>query len=387
MSFNSTIFTQLLQEVNRYDFQNQVSKYNGDKKAWILKCFPILVIMMFTQLKKKDSLRDIETGMNLIRNQFYHLGLKEVKRSSLSDALKVRPHEVYEEYYYKLLEKLNSREKRRFKRKVKSLDSSTISLCLQKFGWAKYKSTKSGIKLHVLFDNDLLIPVKIFLTNAKAHDIEAVKIIKFKENELYVFDRGYNDYKYWYNIELAKSFFVTRLKSNAKIETIKNVKINKKSKKAGVVSDLIIRLTGNKANDYSKKLRLVVYYDKKIKKTFRFVTNNFNIKSEEIAAIYKDRWQIELFFKWIKQHLKIKKIISTSENGLKIQIWIALITYLLLMIIKLKLTINYNMFELLRRIQDCLNTRIDIYELLSMKFQDKIPKQDNEKYLWEIKFV
>ena len=141
------------------------------------------------------------------------------------------------------------------------------------------------------------------------------------------------------------------------------------------------------AYDYSKKLRLVVYYDKKIKKTFRFVTNNFNIKSEEIAAIYKDRWQIELFFKWIKQHLKIKKIISTSENGLKIQIWIALITYLLLMIIKLKLTINYNMFELLRRIQDCLNTRIDIYELLSMKFQDKIPKQDNEKYLWEIKFV
>ena len=384
MSFNSTIFSQILQQVNRYDFKNQVSKYNGDYKASVFKCFPVMITLMFAQLKGKQSLREIETGMNLMQNHFYHLGLKNVKRSSLSDALKVRPNEVFENYFYSLLEKIDKRTYKKFKRKLKSLDSSTISFCLQQFKWAKYKSSKAGIKLHVLFDNDLLAPVQVLITNAKNHDIEpAKKNINFIADEMYVFDRGYNDYNYWYKIQLTNAFFVTRLKKNAKIESLKDNALNNDQKKSGIISDKLVKI---KSNEYPENLRVITYYDKKTKKNFRFVTNSFDVSADEITKIYKDRWKIELFFKWIKQHLKVKRFISTSENGVKLQIWIALITYLLILKIKTQLTTAYDMIEILRRLQDCLEKRINIFDLLAIKFHSKPPGLDQEKYLWEGNF-
>ena len=388
MSFKSTIFSQVLQQINRYDFKNQVSKCNGDHKTHIFSCFSLLATLMFAQLRSKKSLREVETSLNLIQSSFYHLGIKKVRRSSLSDALKARPHQVFEEYFYSLVDKLDKKAYKRFKRKLKSLDASTISFCLNNFKWAKYKSTKAGIKLHVLLDNDLFAPVQVLITNAVLHDIEPVKEgITFYENEMYVFDRGYNDYSFWQKINTGKAFFTTRLKKNANIEVVENRNITNKEKISGVIADQMVRLSGTNAHEYKEKLRMVSYHCSKTNKDFRFVTNCTDVSALEIANIYKDRWQIELFFKWIKQHLKVTKVLSTSENGVKTQIWIALITYLLILKIKTTLTqSDYSILEILRRIGDCLDKRINIFELLSIKFQQIKPDYTELTLFEGIKF-
>jgi len=215
-----------------------------------------------------------------------------------------------------------------------------------------------------------LIPEKIIISNAKVHDIKGVDgKIDFKEDEIYVKDRGYACYKYLYKIELAKAFFVTRIKDNWKICRTFSRNVNQEN---GVLLDENIVVEGEKNKEYPKELRMVTFYHSESGKILRFITNNFEMEASEIADLYKSRWQIELFFKWIKQHLKIKTFYSTSENGVKIQIWCALITYLLLMKIKLTLTINMSVYELLRKVKNFLDKRINIYNLLLNKFiEDK----------------
>jgi hypothetical protein len=390
MSFHSTVFSQVLQQVNRYNFNCQVSKYKGDKGSSKFDCFSILVIMFFMQLKSKASLRDVTTGMNIFQNNFYHLGMNKISRlshSSLSDAMRSRPYEVFESYFYELLDKAylykstkGIKGAKRLRKILKLIDSTTISLCKNMYDWAKFRKTKSGIKLHTVFNADLLAPVQILITNAKKHDVSIVDEIEIKKGEMYVFDRGYNCFKYWNNIDLAGAFFVTRLKKNAKYHVLKKKVYTGRN---GVLSDRIIKIKGTNANDYNGKLRLVKYYDKETNKTFDFVTNDFKTSSKEIADIYKARWGIELFFKWIKQHLKIKKIISTSENGLKVQIWCAMILYLSLLLIKLECRINIDLFEVYRRIQDALFERIEVFRLITNRFE--IPEKigvEEEAYLW-----
>jgi putative transposase len=387
MSFKTTVFSQLLQGVNRYDFKKQVSKYDGDKGTSIYSCFAILVIMVFTQIKIKNSLRDIETGINVCGNNFYHLGLKKVSRSSLSDALKTRPCNVFEDYFYHLLEEYQNNETNRAakrlgkkKRKMRLLDSTTISMCKKKFDWAKFRSTKSGIKLHTVFDPELIVPIKVFITNAKEHDVNIVSKIEIVQGDVYVFDRGYNDYNYWHQIELGKAIFVTRLKKNTTYRVRKNMYVNKKN---GVLKDQIIRIKGTKENDYPEDLRLVTYYDKETDKTLKFVTNNLKASAKHMADTYKVRWQIELFFKWIKQHLKIKKFVSTTENGVKTQIWCALITYVLILLFKQKCMLKIELYEMLRRIKYGLMERCDIYYLVFEWFK-KPPRRirEDERFLW-----
>jgi hypothetical protein len=343
------------------------------------------------QLKSKASLRDVTTGMNIFQNNFYHLGMSKISRlshSSLSDAMRSRPYEVFESFFYELLDKAymykstkGIKGAKRLRKILKLIDSTTISLCKNMYDWAKFRKTKSGIKLHTVFDADLLAPVQILITNAKKHDVSIVDEIEIKKGEMYVFDRGYNCFKYWNNIDLAGAFFVTRLKKNAKYHVLKKKVYTGRN---GVLSDRIIKIKGTNANDYNGKLRLVKYYDKETKKTFDFVTNDFKTSSKEIADIYKARWGIELFFKWIKQHLKIKKIISTSENGLKVQIWCAMILYLSLLLIKLECTINIDLYEVYRRIQDALFERIEVFRLITNRFQ--IPEKisvEEEANLWQ----
>ena len=330
MSFNSTIFAQVLQEVNRYDFKNQVSKNNGDYKVQSFFCYDLLVTMLSSQIKKKDSTRNIISGLESMSSDLYHLGISGVKRTTLSNALNTRPAKVFEDYFYSLLEELPRRQKRKFIRKINILDSTTISFCLSKFNWAKYKSTKGGIKLHTMIDFDSLIPEKVLFTNAKVHDIKGVENkIEFIFGEIYVKDRGYASYKYLYDIDLAGAYFVTRIKDNWKITRVNSREVINAN---GVLLDEDIEVEGVKAVEYPKRIRMITFYHKDSKKVFRFITNNFEMSAEEIADIYKGRWQIELFFKWIKQHLNIKSFYSTSENGVKIQIWCALITYLLLIL-------------------------------------------------------
>lgn len=362
MAYQTPIITQIVQEVNRYDFKKQVSKYNGDRKVSKLTCFGILVAMIYAHLKTNKTLRDIVIGFQTALSSFYHLGLKSLKRSTISDALRNRPAEVYEKFYYSLLSSLNRKDRRRLGIKINLIDSTTISLCLEKFDWAKYRKKKGGIKLHVMLDSEMKLAEQVLITNAVCHDMKAINgEIEFIKGEVYVYDRGYSCYNYLHSIELAGAFFVTRLKSNWKYKVVKTKRV---PKTGGVRKDRLIRVSGTKKDEYPDKLRLVTFYHKESNKVLQFLTNNFRLSAKRIADIYKTRWQIELFFKWMKQHLKIKSFLSTSENGVKIQIWCALITHVLLHLIKSRLVIDMDVFDIYRRIQDRLFDGVDIYELL-----------------------
>lgn len=378
MAYQANILSQILREVNRYEFEKQVSKYAGDYKTSRYSCFNLLVTLLFTHLKANLTLRDIVYGFGLMLKNFYHLDLKSIKRSTLSDALRERNHKIFENYYYSLLSNLNRKQKRKFGRKINIIDSTTISFCIEKFNWAKYKSTKGGIKMHTLIDGDSSIPELVIITTADKHDIKGIRgKIDFKENEFYVYDRGYACYKYLYNIELNNAFFLTRIKSNWRY----SIAEQKTFDSGNILFDEVIKVEGTKANEYPKALRLVTFYHEESDRILKFITNNFDLGPETIADIYKSRWQIELFFKWIKQHLKIKSFLSTSENGVKTQVWCALITYLLLNIIKQKYQINLSLHQMTRLISTALCKRINLLELLTAKMKTSIAVKNNCRQL------
>jgi len=371
MAYQRPIITQIVQEVNRYDFKKQVSEYDGDRKVSKLKCFGILVAMIYTHLKTNRTLRDIVIGFQAALGSFYHLGLKSLKRSTISDALRNRPAEVYEKFYYSLLSSLNRSDRRQKGMKINLIDSTTISLCLEKFDWANYRKKKGGIKLHVMLDSETKLAEQVLITNAVCHDMKAINgEIEFKKGEVYVYDRGYSCYKYLHGIELTGAYFVTRLKSNWKYRVVKKKRV---PKTGGVLKDRLIRVSGTKKAEYPDTLRLVTFYHKESNKVLQFLTNNFRLSAKKIAAIYKTRWQIELFFRWMKQHMKIKSFLSTSLNGVKIQIWCALITHALLHLIKSRLVMDMDVFEIYRRIQDRLLNGIDLYGLLADSYVKKKP--------------
>jgi len=373
MAFQATILSQILRNVNRSEFQKQVSKYKGDYRIRTLSCYALLVVMVFTQLKTRASMRQTVLGLGMMVGQFYHLGLSSVKRSTISDALEKRSYRIYEEYFFQHLRSLSRSERRKLGKRLHLVDSSTISLCLSTYRWAKFRKTKAGIKLHTMYDPDDGVPEFVYITNAKVHDIKAIKdLIRFQPGEMYVYDRGYCSYKYLYSIELQRAFFVTRLKSNWKIKVNKRLPVPAGSH---VRKDEIISADGSKAGDYPRTLRLITFYHTESKKIFQFLTNNFELSGEQIAQAYKIRWQIELFFKWMKQHLKIKSYLSTSENGFRIQVWCALLTFLLLRAIHNRVEKHVDFFQALLRIEACLDKRIELYELLTSEIIGKIPRE------------
>ncbi len=382
MAFQANILTQILGEVNRYEFKNEVSKYKGDYKTHKVSCFSLLVIMIYAQFKNKKTLRAVVCSLKTLAAGFFHLNIKSIARSSISDALAARPAAVFESYYYQILKRLNREERRKLKNKLYLIDSTTISLCIQKFNWAKYKATKAGIKLHVQYDAEYEVPHKVIISNAQVHDIKGIrKKLAFEEGVIYVYDRGYACYKYLYEIKQKKAYFVTRMKANWTFTIAATQQVNPDT---DVLFDKLIEVTGTKAEDYPEPLRLIGFYHEKAKKKLYFLTNNFELPAEEIADIYKARWQIELFFKWAKQHLNIEAFYSTSANGVKIQIWTALIAYLLLQLIKTRLTIELDLYEILRRIQDSLDKRIGLFELITQQYS---PPPAENSYQLELNYV
>jgi hypothetical protein len=361
IKFNSTILNQILQYGKISSFKFKVLKLNADKGTSKFNCLSVLIIMLACQFARKDKLREIQDCFEVNSKTMYHLGLKSVKRSSLSDALKTRNYKLFEEHFYTLLDELKSKDRRKYRKQIKILDSTTIGLCKNIFEWATFRTTKSGIKIHILFDDRESIPVQAIMTKAKVHDVNVAKKMLIEKGQIYVFDRGYNKYGYWYKIHENNAFFVTRLKKNAKIRVLRNQKTGNKH---GVTSDKTIKIIGTNSDSYNDKIRLIEYYDKDTDKKFRFVTNNFKMKSEEISEIYKRRWQIELFFKWLKGHFKVKKFLSTSENGVKIQIWCALIAYIILLLIKKEIVVNLSTYELFRIIQNGLFKRITLFDII-----------------------
>lgn len=369
-----TVFSQILQLIYRYDFKKCVDRHNGDRYTKRMNCWQQFMIMLFAQIRGLNSLRDIQTSLTSQSRKWYHLGLTSVSRSTLSDANNTRSADIFQDIFYRMLERcrmLAPKHPFRFKNPLYTMDSTLIHLCLSVFPWAKYRKRKGAFKMHTLLDHNGYLPSFITLTDGKSHDVNVVRdkthgFPKLSPDSIITVDRAYIDFKWLYSLTLQKAFFVTRAKQNLKYEIVgqHEVPANK-----GVLSDYRIRLTDYyPAQKYPAPLRLITYYDNETQKELRFLTNNFSLAASTIAALYKARWQIELFFKWIKQNLKIKTFLGTSENAVMTQIWIAMIYYLLLSFIKFQTKYAYSLREFAQIIKELLMEQVSIFELLRLKF-------------------
>ena len=332
MTKYTTVFGDLLRHFSRSDFEAAVLGYKADFKVRVLSCYELLKAMIYGQVSGCFSVREIEASMKANRNRLYHAGIKTpIKRSTFCDALEKKQHRIFQSAFHAMTEKaqkIAGRMKKKFHDPLRIIDASIISLCINRFDWAKYRKTKGAVKLHLNFDGDKLMPYDAVLTEGKVHEAQKMLHLCHESGVLYVMDRGFMDYKSLYSIELQGSIFVTRVKENI---AYKRVHINPHAKDGPILSDVLIELTGPMTKAYYPALmRKIKYYDEETKKIYEFLTNDLKREAQEIAAIYKERWEVELFFKWIKQHLKVKSFWGTSMNAVYSQIWVALILTILL---------------------------------------------------------
>ena len=372
MNKDKYVFAQLTAFLDRNKFNHIVRKFNGDKYVKHFTCWNQLLALMFGQLSNRESLRDLIVALDAHRSKCYHLGMcKNVSKSSLARVNQNRDYRIFEEFAYFLISE--ARQKRvanifKLEGNVYAFDSTTIDLCLSVFWWAKFRKNKGGIKMHTLFDIETQIPAFIHVSEASAHDSTAMKEIPFESNSYYVFDRAYNHFKMLYKMHQIGSFFIIRAKKNLQYNTIKW----KRRLPEGVLSDQIIELTGFYPRQYyPKRLRLVKYWDEEQNREFVFLTNAMHISALQVAELYKNRWQIELFFKWIKQHLRIKKFWGTSENAVRIQIYAAICAYCLVAIVQKDMQIERSTYEILQILSISLTDKTHLGDLFAKtKFQN-----------------
>ena len=361
----NTIFSQILKLVPRHEFETLAKQHHSGRSFRTASRWSQFVTLAMAQLAGRISLRDIVENVSAQAHRLYHLGSAKLTRSNLSRINEDKPYALYEALAGKLLNRCQGMapgHKFRFKNPLYSLDASTIDLCLSVFPWASFRSTKGAIKLHVGLNHDGYLPEFVTITEGKTSDVEMVRTLTFPSGSIVVVDRGYNDYD-WYNQLTEKGvFFVTRLKANAQYRVINRQPVLKNK---GLTSDQTIRLTSiQAAKKCPSRLRRVGYRDIDTGKHYIFLTNNFKLAARTIADIYKARWQVELFFKWIKQNLKIKSFIGTSKNAVMTQIWIAMCVYLLLAFIKFQSRMNKTMQQILRLLQLNLFEKRDLMALL-----------------------
>lgn len=361
----NTIFSQILKLVPRHEFETLAKQHHSGRSFRTASRWSQFVTLAMAQLAGRISLRDIVENVSAQAHRLYHLGSAKLTRSNLSRINEDKPYALYEALAGKLLnrcQRMAPGHKFRFKNPLYSLDASTIDLCLSVFPWASFRSTKGAIKLHVGLNHDGYLPEFVTITEGKTSDVEMVRTLTFPSGSIVVVDRGYNDYD-WYNQLTEKDvFFVTRLKANAQYRVINRQPVLKNK---GMTSDQTIRLTSiQAAKKCPSRLRRVGYRDIDTGKHYIFLTNNFKLAARTIADIYKARWQVELFFKWIKQNLKIKSFIGTSKNAVMTQIWIAMCVYLLLAFIKFQSKMNKTMQQILRLLQLNLFEKRDLMALL-----------------------
>ena len=377
MNTGKYVFSQLVEFLPQRVFDNIVTKYEGNRYVKHFTCWNHLLAMMFGQLTRRDSLRDLIVALEAHNRKSYHLGFgKNITRSNLSKANENRNSKIFEEYAYYMID--IARKKRanndfKINGKVYAFDSTTIDLCLSIFWWAKFRKTKAGIKLHTLFDINTQIPAFIHITEASVNDINALDIIPYEYGAYYVFDRGYIDYARLYNICKHSAYFVIRAKKNLKF---KFTRLNEVNENNGIISDQIGKLTGFYiSKEYPDEIRKVIYYDKESDRVFIYLTNNMELAPELIALLYKNRWQVELFFKWIKQHLKIKSFWGTSENAVRIQIYCAIITFCLVAILEKDLMINRSTYEVLQILSISLLDKTPMLELFDNTVFNDVKEQ------------
>ncbi len=346
------IFSQIMDYLPTHIFRQCVNRYHGNRKIKNFTCLDQYLCMAFAQLTYRESLRDIEVCLRAQHNKLYHMGIRGgIARNTLANANKIRDWRIYADLAQSLITTarnlyINEDLGLDLDNTVYALDASTIDLCLSVFPWATFRQTKAAVKLHTLLDLRGNIPTFIHITDGKVHDVNVLDILIPEPGAFYIMDRGYVDFKRLHTMHNTGAFFLIRAKSNTLYKRRYSNKIDHSS---GVLCDQTIMLTGVKTSvDYPQALRRVKYHDTVTGKTFNFLTNNFTIPAQTLADLYKQRWQVELFFKWIKQHLRIKSFYGTSENAVKSQIWIAVSVYVLIAIIKKRLGIKENLYTILQ---------------------------------------
>ncbi len=368
MNHGKYVFAQLFDILPKYEFDKCVARHQGNSRVKGFTCWLQFLSMSFGQLTNRESLRDTVSCLAAHQKKFYHLGINfAVSRSTLAEANEHRNWQIYADFAQILLigaRRLYLHDDFGFdlENAVYALDATIIDLCLSVFWWAKFRKAKAAVKLHTLLDLRGNLPIFIRITDGTTHDVKILDELVFEPLAIYLMDKGYLDFERLFRINSASAFFVTRAKTNLAGKRIYSKKVDKTS---GLRCDQTIKLTtyySRKA--YPAKLRRVKYYDKEQGKTYVFLTNNFEIGAMEVALLYKHRWKIELFFKWIKQHLKIKTFWGETENAVKTQIWIAVCTYLMVAITKKELKIERNLYEILQIISVSIFDKTQLNQLL-----------------------
>jgi hypothetical protein len=384
MNQGKYVFSQLLELVSHKAFNGCVERYKGDFKSKQFSCWKQFLCMAFGQLTHRESLSDTLVCLRANAGKLYHLGIGQaITKSTLSNANAGRDYRIFSEIAMFLIEEAKSLYLNEsdlevdLKNNVFAIDATVIDVCLSAFSWAKFRKTKGGVKVHVQLDLKTAIPEFIQITSASVHEVNILDNITFQPDSFYVVDRGYTDFDRLYKIHKAKAFFIIRAKDNLNFSRVSSTPTNKRT---GVLCDQTIRLNGFYAlKDFPVRMRRIKFYDAENDRVLIFLSNNFELKATEIAQLYKHRWKIELFFKWIKQHLKIKSFWGRSENAVKIQIWIAISVYVLVAIAKKKLQLKQSLYEILQVVSICIFDKVPLHELFAKSLQQNFKElNDNQ---------
>ena len=380
MNSEQTIFSQLMDFIPQYEFRKCVERYNGNYKIKSFSCWDQYLCMAFAQFTFRESLRDIQACLRASQQKLYHMGFRgKVSRNTLAHANQVRDWRIYADFAHVLIKRarnlyIDDPFGVQLKQAAYVLDSTTIDLCLSLFPWAKFRKRKGAIKLHTLLDLHGNIPALVIITHGKVHDVNIIDNILLEAGAIYIMDRGYMDFSRLYTIHQSSAFFITRAKRNLQFKRLYSHIIDKKT---GVQCDQLIVSKGFYAKqDYPEKLRRIRYLDAKKNKRLVFLTNNFTLPALTIAELYRCRWQVELFFKWIKQHLRIKSFYGTSKNAVKTQIWIAISVYVLVAIVKKELKIDLSLYTILQILSVSLFEKIPILQALTFTDSNKLYVQN-----------
>ena len=382
------IFSQIMNFLPNHKFNQCVNRYDGNYKVRSFTCFDQFLCMAFAQLTYRESLRDIECCLRAMQNKLYHMGIRgKVSRTTLADANENRDWRIYADFAQILIREAielyqNDDFGLELKETVYALDASTIDLCLSVFPWAKFRKTKAAVKLHTLLNLRGNIPSFISITDGKVHDVHILDELIPEPGAIYVMDRAYLDFKRLYALHQRSAFFVTRTKVNTGLRRIYSAAVDKT---IGLKYDQTVMPTGvHTKKSYPEKLRRIKYYDAEKDKKLTFLTNNFTLAAITIADLYKARWQVELFFKWIKQNLRIKTFYGTSENAVKTQIWIAVSVYVLVAIIKKRLKIKQSLYTILQIFSVSIFEKMPIYQdLTNTVYKKTITTPDNQLKLFD----
>jgi Domain of unknown function (DUF4372)/Transposase DDE domain len=383
------VFAQLMDFVPRHEFNACVRRYSGDRRLRGFSCRDQFLCLAFAQLTFRESLRDIETCLRAVGSKLYHVGFRgKVSRSTLADANRVHDSRIFADFAQVLIahaRKLYAKEPLAvaLEQTVYALDSTTIDLCLSLFPWAKFRRQKGAVKLHTLLDLRGSIPSFVHISHGKMHDVIVLDQLPIEPGAFYVMDRGYVDFGRLYRFTQNSAFFVTRAKRNLDFTRRAGRKVDKTT---GLRSDQTIVLAGPKSSGlYPDSLRRVAYFDAETKRRLVFLTNNLTLPALTIAGLYRCRWQVELFFKWIKQHLRIKAFYGTSMNAVKTQVWIAISVYVLVAIVKRELKIERSLYEILQILSLTLFEKTPIFQALTVKnIPDSIPHDPKQLNLFDL---